>query len=239
VGVSGEGWSPDFGNGLRGAYQVPDGAAQLGVLPWVTNNKIIIRFNRDVEIGSSNLTVRSVDDGRLYDNGAFNYDSVKHVATWTLEGPPVEGKVRLDLASGEAGVRAGDAGASQLDGEWANGSDAYPSGDGTAGGDFHFRLNLLPGDATRDGRVDSLDLAYVKQRLNRTARNPGTGAVTYTPFADLNADGRVNSIDLSAIKVWLNHSLPDGPPPAASTSPAAAPTSVTRDWFGDVSILPA
>jgi hypothetical protein len=44
---------------------------------------------------------------------------------------------------------------------------------------------------------------------------------------------------LSAIKVWLNHSLPGGPPPASLTSQAAAPASVTRDWFGDVSILRA
>jgi hypothetical protein len=147
VGVSGEGWSPDFGNGLRGAYQVSDGAEQLGVLPWVNNNKIIIRFNRDVEIGSSNLTVRSIIDGRLYDNGRFDYDPVKHVATWTLEGPPLADRVRLDLPSGELGVRAGGAGGAgtQFDGEWDNGRDAYPSGDGAAGGDFHFRLNLLPG----------------------------------------------------------------------------------------------
>jgi hypothetical protein len=33
------------------------------------------------------------------------------------------------------------------------GADTYPSGDGTAGGDFLFRINLLPGDVNRDGQA--------------------------------------------------------------------------------------
>jgi len=212
------------------------------VLPWVNANKIVIRFNRDVAVESRNLVVRSVDDGRLYDNGAFNYDPVKHVATWTLEGPPVADRVSLDLASGEAGVRAGGAGGNQLDGEWANGSDTYPSGDGAAGGDFHFRLNLLPADATRDGSVDALDLGYVKQRLNLSIRRPGSGAATYTPYADVNADGRISALDLAAIKYRLNTRLPSGEPTPALVSPGTAALArggATRDLLGAAPVLPA
>jgi hypothetical protein len=42
-----------------------------------------------------------------------------------------------------------------LDGEWANGADAYPSGNGAAGGTLNFRINVLAGDATRQGLVDA------------------------------------------------------------------------------------
>ena len=49
------------------------------------------------------------------------------------------------------------------------------SGDGTAGGDFDFRFNVLRGDANQDGAVNALDLGQLKAKLNRTATNPGTG----------------------------------------------------------------
>lgn len=40
-----------------------------------------------------------------------------------------------------SGIRA-------LDGEWVNGN-SLTSGDGTAGGDFIYRFNVLPGDVDR------------------------------------------------------------------------------------------
>src|SRR5439155_24932763 len=98
-----------------------------------------------------------------------------------------------------------------LDGEWGPvGSDTYPSGDGTAGGDFRFRINLLAGDVDRSGRVNALDLSAVKQRLNSTTtNNAGAG---YSPFADINGDGRINALDLSGTKQRLNQSLPTAEP---------------------------
>jgi hypothetical protein len=229
VNVSGAAWSPVFGNGVSGAYQVPGGAAQLGVLPWSNGNRVVVRFNRDAAVKQSDLRVRGVDRSS-YGFDGFGYDPVRHIATWTLDRPAVADAVVLELDSGGGGVTSGDAGRLPLDGEWANGADAYPSGDGVAGGGFRFRLNLLPGDANRDGSVDALDLAYVKQRLNRTAANPGTGAAAYTPFADLNADGRVNAPDLSAVKQWLNHKMPTGDPSQVSPAAAARPGySITKD----------
>ena len=40
----------------------------------------------------------------------------------------------------------------QLDGEWIDGTAVMPSGDGTAGGNFSFRFNTLPGDGTAERR---------------------------------------------------------------------------------------
>src|SRR5213079_2851642 len=99
-----------------------------------------------------------------------------------------------------------------------------PSGDGIPGGDFAFRFNVLRGDATQDGRVNALDLSFIKQRLNKSATNPGTVA-PYSPFADLTADGTINALDLSAARARLNNTLPVADPATAllfSSAPISA-----------------
>ena len=60
-----------------------------------------------------------------------------------------------------------------LDGEWANASagESYPSGNGTAGGDFSFRINLLGGDVSGDGQINALDLSFISS--GSTARPSG------------------------------------------------------------------
>ena len=74
---------------------------------------------------------------------------------------------------------------------------------------------MLRGDATQDGRVNALDLSFIKQRLNKTATNPGTTGAVYSPFADLTADGSINALDLSAARARLNNALPPGEPATA------------------------
>jgi hypothetical protein len=140
-------------------YPIPAGADQLRSLPWVNGiNSVSLRFSQDVatEIAQGDLEVRG-SGGTLTVTG-FTYDAATKTATWTLGSPVTLDKLRLVLAA--AGVR-------DFDGEWANGTDAYPSGDGSIGGDFNFRLNVLRGDATGDGTVNALDLAAVRQRLGQ------------------------------------------------------------------------
>src|SRR5207247_2381662 len=128
----------------------------------------------------------------------FNYDAATKTGVWTLGSAIANDKVRLFLD---------DALVTGLDGEWADSTDTFPSGDGTAGGDFAFRLNVLRGDATQDGQVNALDLSFIKQRLNKTATNPGTTGAVYSVFADLTDDGSINALDLSAAKQRLRLSL--------------------------------
>jgi len=102
-----------------------------------------------------------------------------------------------------------------------------------------FRANVLAGDATRDGRVNGLDLADVKRRLNSTTTaNTGAG---YSPFADVNGDGRINALDLAAVKQRLNTRLPVEPPVSATAASAVVPMlrgpSVTRDLFSSAPVL--
>ena len=127
----------------------------------------------------------------------FAYQTTRS-AVWTLGGPLVT-RDRLRLVLDDALVPG-------LDGEWADGADTYPSGNGRPGGDFSFTVNVLAGDATGDGAVNALDLADVKRRLGRRPGDGITGAGGYSVFADLTADGVV---DLGQLAVLISSSLRD------------------------------
>jgi hypothetical protein len=194
-------------------YAVPAGANQTKWLPWNGGvNQVAIRFDTDVNgrIDQGDLAIRGINTAS-YTVTAFTYDPGTHTAVWTLSGPITNDKVRLFLD---------DAGLSGLDGEWVNAgaAEAYPSGDGTAGGDFDFRINILRGDATQDGRVNALDLSFVRAKLNKTATNPGTGSTAYSPLADINPDGQINALDLSAVRNRLNTNTPPGEPAGITES---------------------
>jgi hypothetical protein len=69
---------------------------------------------------------------------------------------------------------------------------AFPSGNDTADGPFSFRINVLPGDADRDGDVDTVDAADVRNRFFKSTANPGTDPSTqYTPFHDTDGSGSI------------------------------------------------
>ena len=114
-----------------------------------------------------------------------------------------------------------DAAGYRLDGEWINpastgdsGTSAFPSGNGVAGGDFHFRFNVLPGDATQDGSVNAADLNQVLANYNGTGMNWSQGDVT--------GDGAVGFADLNKVLTNYNLGLPSGTP-AAAAFPASVP----------------
>ena len=191
-------------------YPVPAGANQTKTIPWNGGiDRIALRFTQNVadQLQQADLVVRGSANA-TYAVSGFTYDAATKTGVWTLSTPITNDKVRLFLDDTLVGG---------LDGEWqnANASEAYPSGDGTAGGDFDFRFNVLRGDANQDGAVNALDLGQLKAKLNRTATNPGTGTTGYSVFADLNADGQINALDLGIAKARLNTRLP-------STDPATA-----------------
>ena len=85
-------------------------------------------------------------------------------------------------------------------GEWAAGGDAYPSGDGTAGGDFRFAMNVLPGDINRSGVVLADDFSDVKRRFFRGTTNLGSGDAAYGMFHDVDGSGAILANDFSEVK---------------------------------------
>jgi len=189
-------------------YAIPAGANQLKATPWIGGvSAVAIRltgFAGPLEQGDLQLRGVAVP---TYAFQGFAYDAATRTGVWTLAQPVTNDKLRLVLD---------DALVPGLDGEWNNGADTYPSGDNAVGGDFDFRVNVLTADATQDGQVNALDLSFIKQRLNRTALNPGASGATYSVFGDLNGDGKINALDLSAAKQRVNRHLPTGEPAATA-----------------------
>lgn len=99
-----------------------------------------------------------------------------------------------------------------LDGEWVNGVSSFPSGDGSAGGDFRFALNVLVGDISGNGSVDFADLVTVAQHYGQSSLFPAQG--------DLTGDGMTDFADLVAVAQNYGSSLPGF---AAAAVPAALP----------------
>jgi hypothetical protein len=161
-----------------------------------------LRFDNDVSgtLGRDDLAVRGVYTAS-YPITGFSYDPATKTGVWTLANPIWNDDLRLSLD---------DALVTPLDGDWTTGQ-SYPSGDGTPGGDFNFRMHVLRGDADQNGSVNAQDLSLLKNKLNKTATNPGTGTGAYSVFADLNADGLINALDLTIAKLRLNSRLPLGP----------------------------
>ena len=260
-------WTATFKNFLAGqrigdatfGYAVPAGAAQLDELPWGNLDQVSIRFDKPTLALDTDLAVRGVNVPD-YPIGSYDYDEATNTATWTLDRSVRNDKLMLDLSGGHDGVV--DGAGVPLDGDWVNGADAYPSGDGAPAGDLRFRLNVLPGDANRDGRVNAIDWFDLLRRRPRSAANPGSGQFIYTAFYDLSGDGALGVQDLLLIRRNLATILPAtepagsaAPAPQAASAPQSSSAalraalalraarggpvigSITRDLFGATPIL--
>jgi uncharacterized delta-60 repeat protein len=228
-------WTPAFRQRVEDAglgdsawgYAVGGGAEQLKSLPWGDVDTLSIRFTTAVNVIPEHLSVRGVRGG-AYGLSGFTYDEANFVATWTLATPLGRGgeKVLLDLdGDAETGVASVFLRPRFLDGEWANGADAYDSGNGAEGGDFRFQVNALRGDVDGDGGVGAADLVRLRARLLRRASETLSGAATaYSSRHDLNGDGRIDLRDVTALRAELFSRLPVESPVA----PVAAPLALRR-----------
>ena len=162
--VSSTNWNPTFlsylaslGSQNVGGYSIPVGSgSQLLSLPWGNINQIKVVFSENVVVDQSDLLLSGVNTTAYnVSGGTFSYDPTTFTATWTLPQAIGPDKLLLQLnADGSDPIE--DSAGNRLDGEWTNptsttqsSSSTYPSGNGTAGGDFLFRFNVLPGDANR------------------------------------------------------------------------------------------
>jgi hypothetical protein len=213
------GWTDAFRQFLAGdasgasppGFLVPDSPDQSLALPWNNVNRLRVRFSEGVAVDQADLVVRGVSTAVYgFAPNGFTYDAATFTTTWTLSADVARDKLLLDLDADSQGVT--DASGNPLDGEWAGGgADTYPSGDGSAGGDFRFQINVMPGDATGDGSTDVSDLAVLATHFNGGPLGPRHG--------DFNGDTRVDVSDLAILATHFNKSLPAGAP-AAPASPA-------------------
>ncbi|MFZ5828650.1 MAG: pre-peptidase C-terminal domain-containing protein [Planctomycetota bacterium] len=210
-------WSASFstyleteGLGADGFYRIPAGAQQLDALPWVGLREIRVLFSEDVTVSMSDLVLTGVNTSP-YSFSEFIYDSSTFAATWTLDASIDIDALRINLSDAIVGANGGLA----LDGEWTDPSellpngDAFPSGNGTPGGDFHYRFNVLPCDCNQDGSVGQSDFGIFAFNYGSTlGANPFVG--------DFNGDTTVDQSDFGIFAARFGTAMPVGTPPILS-----------------------
>ena len=228
VNVSNTSWTPAFidyleVNGLgNDGYSIPVGsAAQSDSLSWLDLDRISITFSEDVKIQASDLSISGVTNSS-YDVDHFSYDPQTLTATWTLGTPfAAEERVLLDL-DGNGVDPVQDLDGNILDGEWTDEVSTYNSGNGTSGGDFEFRFNVLRGDIwASDDYIDWDDYEHGLRAQGNSLADP-----QYDPATDLDGDGLAEISDWVAIINHLWTSLPTGTPAGVADD---APTTTGFD----------
>jgi hypothetical protein len=217
---------PGVGNGQ--GYQIPGGAGQLDTLPWININTIIFKFSEHVVINASDVSLHGVSVANY--GGTFSYDPVTFTGELLL--PNVINADKLVLHINDT---VKDGAGNALDGEWNNGVSLYPSGNSTAGADFNFRFNVLPGDANRNGTLTGtndgvLGTDVIKVRNNQFLT---TADSKYSPFDDVNGSGNVSGVDVVAVRNRQFTGLPAGNPVAPAASGASLGEDDVDSVFGD------
>ncbi len=187
-------------------YRISTGTKQLLTLPWVNIDRLHVVFSKDVA-GSIDLS-----DFQLVATPGYialsnpieaipkitrvTYDAARLTATLFLD--KAFGAAVADLKIGAFGVS--DSALNKLDGEWKDGVTTDGSGNGVPGGDFSFRMFVLPGDSAEETRgsgtrtVNSNDAQKVRDLQNGFAL-PGFGSIAYDARADLDGSSFINSDD--------------------------------------------
>lgn len=177
---------------------------------WAVSNAglptVQIGFDESVAVPPGSVTAWTLGGGTL--NGiATAYDDTTTTLTVTFSPP-----VRDDILTLVLDYTIADASGNALDGEVVvPASASLPSGNGSPGGQAVFRMNVLQGDANRDGVVNAADAALIRASLGKCTSDAGFNA-----DADLNADGCVDVLDVGTFALAAGRSLPttDGVPPS-------------------------
>jgi hypothetical protein len=219
-------WSDSFYDYLQAnakgdyGYRIPTGsAAQTKSLPWFNIDQLVVTFSEDVNVKASDLSLSGIN-APTRPVSHFFYDAILHTATWTFASPLPKNVYQIDL-SGDGLRPVRDLDGNVLDGEWANGSDVYSSGNGIAGGDFAFTFRVMPGDANQNGGVEYYDYYAA---TTRTGLN--TSSANYNMFADVDGSGVHQTQDSQKILSQLGSAYPSGAPLGLTND---APTTTGGD----------
>jgi hypothetical protein len=149
--VGGSGAAYDFA-GLVGSGE------QLRSIAQTNPNAISIRFSEEVLVSTYALSVINLDGTSPGTATSFTYDLSTETATWTFGTTLADGRYLLRLVNSVSNP-VFDLSHDALDGEFTNPwtltasddtSSVFPSGDGTAGGEFRFRFTVMAADTDHD-----------------------------------------------------------------------------------------
>ena len=190
-------------------YAILSGGNQLAPIPWNNVDTVAFVFDEATLVEESSIQVAGVNEPSYSTApGGFAYDDINQVAAWTLDQALGNDKLLLilDGSFGSVMDRAGNL----LDGEWPGTvPDQFPSGDGIEGGDFEFRVNVLPGDVNQNKTVSFDDIGSLVSGGHLLT---GIGETGYDPLHDINANGSISFDDLGTAVNHLLEGLPNGEP---------------------------
>ncbi len=155
------------------------------ILPWANVTGFEVEFNKaGMTVDSADMTLTALSGGTigttLSTSGLTNT-----LARWTLTNPITQ-KVQLNFALDGDGLVDGNDGVRDMLGQYL--------------GDKTRLISILPGDADRNGRVDSRDLVMIR---NMT----GGSMIGNTIFADVDGDGDVDAQDMLLARQRLGQQL--------------------------------
>ena len=239
--VKGSTWSTSFDNYLGShtlgnsstpslGYALQTGSSQLTVLPWNKLNTITVQFSGPVsDVGQNSLVLVGGSGGSTPTVTGFASDG-NNTYSWTLSGFLTDNQYLLAIATtgssfGTPGsTQVTDSNGAPISGTFANSSSSFPSGNGLAGGSFNFLFNVLPGDGSQGGTVNSTDSSGVTSRLGDTTSN-----TSYSPYYDYQGEGVITSIDSNLDTEDQGDTLPSAAPAAPSivVTPSGSTASYT------------
>jgi hypothetical protein len=189
------------------SFDAHDGSGQqLYTVPVGGADTISIAFTEDVNISAATLKLTGLRTANRPALAEFNYDLGTMTATWRFTGWTANDHYVISLSDAVTDVEG-----NPLDGEWTNPSNIvvsnplvseFPSGDGTAGGDFNFVVTLLAADA-QVSNVISINDYYI---IYGNSTNPNLFNALFTQ-GDTNGDGLVDAADLATYSATVGTSL--------------------------------
>lgn len=201
-----DGQATGAGNGL-GLSLV--GADQLVNLLWTGIDRIYIRFDQNVETAfvPSNVTLRGTNVQDYLPGVQLTYGQAgANVGTIMLASPLGNDALLLTLFDSITGPDG-----QALDGEWVD-VVSLVSGDGMAGGAFHFRIDSLPGDVNDNGGVNTADVLAVNAQRGQLTTDLATARF------DINGNGGINTADVLAVNAQRGTILPVAPLPLSAVT---------------------
>ncbi|MGL4512517.1 MAG: dockerin type I domain-containing protein [Lacipirellulaceae bacterium] len=219
-----------------------DGSGQQLLSVPAARDTVSVQFSEEVFVSKNALQLVNLDGATPAGSVRFEYDRLSRVASWRfLGGVFADGRYLIRLSDSVI-----DMSRASLDGEFTNpwavtatGTSTFPSGNGSAGGEFRFRFTVLAGDTDRDNQHNGVDY--------RNWKSIEPGMVYVSTTAD-DWDGDLSFGDVS-LREAVNHANGAGGPTTVvlptgrytlsrtGTETTASASVNDLDVLGDVAIV--
>jgi hypothetical protein len=206
--LAGSAWSTSFvdavdggiGNGVGSGNGIGYAATSTATIPNSGIDRIYVQFSEPVTgFQASSVKLLGVNVPDFLGMSTVSYDATRRLGLIQLSSALTKDKLRLGVSDALT-----DLSLNSFDGD----------SNGSAGGVFDFRFDILVGDGNNDRSVNGGDLPVFAGSFNRSGGNVG-----YNMRADWSSDNSVNGGDLPQFASLFNQSLPSSEPGALDFLP--------------------